>query len=58
LHKDAEAGKATFVSLLGLEGARARAAALVDQACAALAPHGAAAATLQDAARFAIARET
>ncbi len=29
LHKDAGAGKATFVSLLGLEGARARAPALV-----------------------------
>jgi farnesyl diphosphate synthase len=29
--KDAAAGKATFVSLLGLEGARARAQALVDR---------------------------
>jgi farnesyl diphosphate synthase len=58
LQKDAKAGKATFVSLLGLEGARARATALVDEACAALAPYGAAAATLQDAACFAIARET
>lgn len=38
--KDAEAGKATFVSLLGLEGARARARALVDEACAHLSPYG------------------
>ena len=34
--KDAGAGKATFVSLLGLKGARARAAALVEEAAAAL----------------------
>lgn len=56
LGKDAEAGKATFVSLLGLEGARARAQALVHEACAALAPYGAAAENLREAARFAIAR--
>ena len=37
--KDADAGKATFVSLLGLDAARAR-ADLVDEACAALAPYG------------------
>ena len=56
--KDAEAGKATFVSLLGLEGARARAAALVSEAEAALAGYGARAANLIAAARFVIARET
>jgi farnesyl diphosphate synthase len=56
LGKDAAAGKATFVSLLGLDGARARAAALVAQAEAALAPYGAAAETLKEAARFVIAR--
>lgn len=55
--KDAEAGKATFVSLLGLDGARARAQALVEQAEAALAPYGATADTLRDAARFVVARE-
>ena len=55
--KDAEAGKATFVSLLGLEGAKARAAALVAEAEAALAPYGAKAQTLIEAARFVIARD-
>ena len=58
LRKDAGAGKATFVSLLGLEGARRRAADLVDEACAALAPYGAAAENLRQAARFAISRES
>jgi farnesyl diphosphate synthase len=58
LHKDAEAGKATFVSLLGLEGARARAAELVAEAEVALAGYGKGAANLIAAARFAIARET
>lgn len=57
LHKDAEAGKATFVSLLGLEGAQARAAALVAEAEAALAPYGDRAANLIAAARFVIARD-
>jgi len=58
LHKDAEAGKATFVSLLGLDGARARAAHLVDEACAALDPYGTEAETLRQAARFVIARDS
>ncbi|MCB1408058.1 MAG: polyprenyl synthetase family protein, partial [Rhodobacteraceae bacterium] len=57
LHKDAAAGKATFVSLLGLEPARARAAELISQACDALAPYGDQAATLRDAARFVISRD-
>jgi len=57
LGKDAQAGKATFVSLLGLEGARARARALVAEAEAALAPYGAAAGNLAEAARFVIGRE-
>ncbi|MBI1417073.1 MAG: polyprenyl synthetase family protein [Limimaricola sp.] len=56
LRKDAAAGKATFVSLLGLDGAKARAAQLVDEACAALESYGARAETLKDAARFVIAR--
>ena len=55
--KDAMAGKATFVSLLGLDGARARAAELVAEAGAALAPYGSAAETLRAAARFVISRE-
>ncbi len=56
--KDAGAGKATFVSLLGLDAARARAADLVAAACGALAPYGDAAETLRAAARFVIARRS
>jgi farnesyl diphosphate synthase len=58
LHKDAEAGKATFVSLLGLEGARTRATELVREAEAALAGYGKGAANLIAAARFVIARDS
>ena len=56
--KDAGAGKATFVSFLGLDGARTRAASLVAEAEAALAPYGDAAAPLIAAARYVIARDT
>lgn len=55
--KDADAGKATFVSLLGLDGARARAAELVAEAETALAGYGKGAANLIAAARFVIARD-
>ena len=55
--KDRAAGKATFVSLLGLDGAQARARALVAEAEAALAPCGESAETLRQAARFVIARD-
>jgi farnesyl diphosphate synthase len=58
LQKDAEAGKATFVSLLGLDAAKTRAIDLVDQACAALDGYGPKAETLKDAARFVIARDS
>ncbi len=58
VRKDAEAGKATFVSLLGLEGAKTRAHELAELACAALAPYGAAGDTLKDAARFVISRDS
>lgn len=54
--KDAAAGKATFVSHLGLEGARTRAAELVDEACTALDPYGVRADTLREAARFTVSR--
>lgn len=54
--KDADAGKATFVSLLGLQGAKDRAAQLVAEACDALSGYGDDAGTLKDAARFVIAR--
>ncbi len=55
--KDAGAGKATFVSLLGLEGARARADALIGDAETALAGYAARAGNLIAAARFVIARD-
>ena len=54
--KDAAAGKATFVSLMGLEAAKDRAADLVNTACAALVPYGEAADTLRQAAHFVISR--
>ncbi|KUP94945.1 polyprenyl synthetase family protein [Tritonibacter horizontis] len=57
VRKDAEAGKATFVSLLGLAGAKARARELTDLACAALSPYGNAGETLKDTARFVISRD-
>ncbi|MGX1003932.1 farnesyl diphosphate synthase [Roseovarius sp. MBR-38] len=56
--KDAAAGKATFVSHLGLDGARARARALVDSACDALSSYGARGDGLRDLARFVISRES
>ncbi|WP_170561653.1 polyprenyl synthetase family protein [Ruegeria atlantica] len=58
LQKDTDAGKATFVSLMGLDAAKTRAADLVEQACAALDGYGAKAGTLKDAARFVIARDS
>lgn len=57
LRKDEAAGKATFVSLLGLEGAKARAAALVREAEACLSPYGDRAMSLIEAARFSISRQ-
>jgi len=57
LQKDAAAGKATFVSLLGLDGARAEANALVDAAIEALAPYGNKAHNLAALARYIIARD-
>ena len=56
--KDEGRGKATFVSLLGLDGAKARAAALIEEAGAALSPYGAKADNLVAAARFTISRQT
>ena len=54
--KDSAAGKATFVSLLGLDGAKRRAADLVAEACDALAAYGDKADKLKDAARFVVNR--
>ena len=55
--KDEGAGKATFVSLLGLEGARAAARQHVAEAEAALAGYGPAAGNLRALARFVIERD-
>ncbi len=57
LQKDAAAGKATFVSHLGLAGAKDRARALVAEAEAALSPYGEDGALLRQAAQFVIARQ-
>ncbi len=57
LGKDADAGKATFVSLLGLEGAKNRANDLIDEAQEALAPYGDDGDCLRQAARFVINRD-
>ena len=54
--KDAGRGKATFVSLLGLDQAKTRAQTLVTEACDALSPYGERADTLRGAARFVISR--
>ncbi|MCP5086921.1 MAG: polyprenyl synthetase family protein [Rhodobacteraceae bacterium] len=56
LQKDAEAGKATFVSVLGLAAAKSRAASLVTEACDVLAPYGSAADPLRQVAGFVIQR--
>lgn len=55
--KDAGAGKATFVSLLGLDEAKRRAATLVTEACDALHIYQAEADVLRDAARFVVTRK-
>jgi farnesyl diphosphate synthase len=55
--KDAEAGKATFVSLLGLDEAKRRANELVESASDALSMYGEEAQTLREAAAFVINRK-
>lgn len=55
--RDADAGKATFVSLLGEERARQQAGFLVDQAVEHLSGHGSEADLLRAIARFAIERD-
>ena len=56
--KDADAGKATFVSLLGLDAAKSRAQTLVQEACDALGSYGDEGETLRQAARFVISRHS
>jgi len=57
LRKDGEAGKETFVSLLGVERARAQCRMLVDQAIAHLHAFGPEADLLRDIARFVLQRD-
>lgn len=57
LHKDAAAGKETFLSLLGLERAREQAFFLVDQAVGHLASHGREADLLRALARYIVERD-
>ncbi len=57
LHKDAAAGKATFLSLLGLDRAKAQAHALVDQAIAHLGSFGSEADLLRAIARYTVERD-
>jgi farnesyl diphosphate synthase len=54
--RDAEAGKATFVSILGVERARAQAALLAEQAAKHLDLFGEKGKLLRDAARFVVER--
>ena len=56
VRKDKEAGKATFVSLLGLADAKAWAQSLVNEACDAVAPFGRRAESLKAAAQFVVSR--
>lgn len=56
--KDADAGKATFVSLLGMDEARRRADALVTEACDALDIYGPDGDVLRETARFVVTRKT
>lgn len=55
--KDSAAGKATFVSLLGLDEAKRLANSLVQEACDALAGYRASGETLRQAAQFVVSRQ-
>jgi farnesyl diphosphate synthase len=55
--KDQEHGKATLVSILGIEGARAEARKVSDRAIAALEPYGRKAAALRNLLPFLLQRE-
>ncbi|PKP91149.1 MAG: farnesyl-diphosphate synthase [Alphaproteobacteria bacterium HGW-Alphaproteobacteria-16] len=57
LRKDGEAGKETFLSLLGVERAREQARMLVDQAIAHLHAYGPEADLLRDIARYVLERD-
>jgi len=55
--KDADLGKLTYPSLIGLEQSRQRAQELIDEACLAIAPWGERGKQLQAMARFVLARD-
>ncbi len=57
LHKDDAAGKATFVTLMGIERAREQATALVEQAIGHLSNFGEEAALLRAIARYVVERD-
>ena len=57
LHKDDAAGKATFVTLMGIERAREQATVLVDQAIGHLGNFGDEAALLRAIARYVVERD-
>ena len=57
LRKDEEQGKQTFVTLMGVDGARAQARALVDQAIGHLSSHAAEADLLRALARYIVERD-
>ena len=56
LNKDTRAGKATFVSLLGMDNAKKHSSLLIDKANEALVPYGVKAKNLRQLASFVIAR--
>ena len=55
--KDSEQGKQTFVTLMGVDGARTQSRALVEQAAGHLAPYGEDAGLLAELARFIVERD-
>mgnify|MGYP001164183811 CR=1 FL=1 len=57
LMKDASANKATFVSLMGVDGAKKKAQDLIDEACESIAVYGQRSDNLKQAAKFVISRD-
>ena len=57
LMKDASANKATFVSLLGIDGAQKKARDLIDEACDSISIYGQRSQVLKQAAEFVISRD-
>ena len=57
LMKDASANKATFVSLLGIDGAKKKARDLIDEACDSISIYGQRSQVLKQAAEFVISRD-